>query len=374
MKEISLYIHIPFCKQKCLYCDFPSYGGKEDMMGEYTKALVKELKGLPLDKKIKTIFIGGGTPSYLTLENLKILKEAIKEINKDKDIEFTVEINPGTIDEEKLSLFKEMGVNRISIGLQAWQNNLLRELGRIHNLEEFLITYEMCRKFDFNNINIDTMFGLPNQSMKDWVETLENVVKLNPENISCYSLIIEEGTPFYNKYEKGMLILPDEDTEREMYSYCINFLEENGYKQYEISNFAKVGKECRHNLVYWNLSEYIGIGVGAHSYIEGLRYRHTENISEYIEKVNKGNNINLDIYENTLKDEIEEFMFMGLRKREGISIEKFNKRFKRDIYEVYGEILNKYLQLGMLIKEDGYIFLSIKGIQVSNSIMCEFIL
>ncbi|MBU5483533.1 radical SAM family heme chaperone HemW [Clostridium sp. MSJ-11] len=374
MKEISLYIHIPFCKQKCLYCDFPSYGGKEDMMGEYTKALVKELESLPLDKKIKTIFIGGGTPSYLTLENLKILKEAIKGINKDKDIEFTVEINPGTIDEEKLSLFKEMGVNRISIGLQAWQNNLLRELGRIHNLEEFLITYEMCRKFDFNNINIDAMFGLPNQSMKDWVETLENVVKLNPENISCYSLIIEEGTPFYNKYEKGTLILPDEDTEREMYSYCINFLEKNGYKQYEISNFAKVDKECRHNLVYWNLSEYIGIGVGAHSYIEGLRYRHTENISEYIEKVNKGNNINLDIYENTIKDEIEEFMFMGLRKREGISIEEFNKRFKRDIYEVYGEILNKYLQLGLLIEEDGYIFLSIKGIQVSNSIMCEFIL
>lgn len=374
MKKVALYIHIPFCKQKCLYCDFPSYGGMDNLMEEYTRALVKEIGTIPKDVIIGSIFIGGGTPSYLKLENLKILKKGILGLNKDKDMEFTVEVNPGTIDEEKIKEFKDMGVNRVSIGLQAWQQDLLKKIGRIHSLEEFLKTYNMFRSQGFNNINVDVMFGLPNQTKEQWVETLEKVVELNPEHLSCYSLIIEEGTPFYNLYEEGKLTLPSEEVEREMYSYCIKFLEEKGYNHYEISNFTKPTKECKHNLVYWNLEDYIGCGAGAHSYINGLRYRHAEDLSEYIKALKDGKNINLDMHENLLKDEMEEFMFMGLRKREGISIRKFEDRFNIDINKVYGEILKKYLQLGLLVEKNGYISLSIKGLEVSNGVMCEFIL
>ncbi|MDW8799822.1 radical SAM family heme chaperone HemW [Clostridium sp. A1-XYC3] len=371
--EVALYIHIPFCKQKCLYCDFPSFCGKEGHMLEYSRALAKDIEGIG-NRKIKTIFIGGGTPTYLSLEGWNIIKSAIDKLNKREDLEFTVEGNPGTFTEEKLLFLKRMGVNRLSIGLQAWQDSILNKLGRIHSVGEFIESYHLARKVGFNNINADLMFGLPNQSLKDWEETLINITKLNPEHISCYSLIVEENTPFYKMYEDEKLQLPEEEIERKMYNLAVEILKKEGYERYEISNFSKTGKECKHNLVYWDLDEYVGCGVGSHSYVDGIRYRKTENIEEYIEEMTLGNDLRLDIHENSLKDDMEEFMFMGLRKIDGISVDKFNIRFKKDIYLVYGDIIEKYLSEGMLIKSGERLFLSNRAIEVSNSIMCDFIL
>ncbi|MBI6871712.1 radical SAM family heme chaperone HemW [Clostridium aciditolerans] len=371
-KEIALYIHIPFCKQKCLYCDFPSFCGKEESMIEYSKALEKDIDSIN-DRVIKTIFIGGGTPTYLSLDAWTNIKKAIDKLDKAENLEFTVEGNPGTFTEEKLKFLREMGVNRLSIGLQAWQNRILKKVGRIHSTDDFIEAYELARKVGFNNINVDLMFGLPDQNMNDLQDTLENVVKLNPEHVSCYSLIIEENTPFYKMYEEDKLNLPNEELEREMYRHVVSFLRQQGYHQYEISNFSKPKRECTHNLVYWNLEEYVGCGVASHSYVDGLRYRKTENIEEYIRDIRMNKNLKLDMHKNSLKDEMEEFMFMGLRKTDGISTIDFSERFQKDIYSVYGEIIKKYINNHMLIKKDDRLFLSKRGIEISNSIMCDFI-
>ncbi|AKA70663.1 radical SAM family heme chaperone HemW [Clostridium scatologenes] len=372
-KEVALYIHIPFCKQKCLYCDFPSFANKENLMLDYSKALASDIESC-CSRSIKTIFIGGGTPTYLTLEAWNNIKKAIDRLKKTEDLEFTVEGNPGTFTKEKLKFLKEMGVNRLSIGLQCWQNNILKKLGRIHNVKDFIKSYEMARDIGFENINVDLMFGLPDQNIEQWEETLDKIVKLNPEHISCYSLIIEEGTPFYSMDQKGKLILPEEEIERKMYRYGIKFLKSKGYRQYEISNFSKPGKECKHNLVYWNLQEYIGCGSGAHSYIGNLRYRKSENIQEYIKNVKENKNLELDKHENSKEDNIEEFVFMGLRKISGISITEFNSRFGVDIYNIYPNVIKKYVDNGIIICEDDKLFLSKRGIEVSNSVMCDFIL
>ena len=223
MKNVALYIHIPFCKQKCLYCDFPSFAGKEDCMPKYIAALAKEINSIK-DKTIKTIFIGGGTPTYLSLEGWNIIKKGIDKLEICDDLEFTVEGNPGTFTKEKLNFLRKMGVNRLSIGLQAWQDSLLKELGRIHTIGDFKQSFEMARNLGFDNINVDLMFGLPNQTLKQWMVTLENVTKLNPEHLSCYSLIVEEGTEFYKRFEKGTLNLPGEEIDRTMYAKTIEFL------------------------------------------------------------------------------------------------------------------------------------------------------
>ncbi len=312
--------------KKCLYCDFTSYSKKEDLMIEYVKALSKEIVNKTKNKIIRTIFIGGGTPTYLSLEALKILKDTVKIIDKKENIEFTVEGNPGTFTEKKLKMLKSMGVNRLSIGLQSSKDRLLKTLGRIHSFEEFVQSFKMARKEGFNNINVDLMFGLPNQSLDDWKDTLMKVVKLSPEHLSCYSLIIEEGTTFHNLYKNSLLELPKEEEERKMYEYCINFLKEKGYLQYEISNFANPNKECRHNLVYWNLEDYIGCGVGAHSYVNNQRYENTDSIEEYIKQINLNNIIKINLHNNSQKENMEEFMFMGLRKTKGISINDFEER------------------------------------------------
>lgn len=371
-KEIALYIHIPFCKQKCLYCDFPSFCGKEEFMIEYSRALEKDIDSIS-DRVIKTIFIGGGTPTYLSLDAWTNIKKAIDKLNKAENLEFTVEGNPGTFTEEKLKFLREMGVNRLSIGLQSWQNRILKKIGRIHSTDEFIEAYELARKMGFNNINVDLMFGLPDQNMNDLQNTLESVVRLNPEHVSCYSLIIEENTPFHKMYEEDKLNLPSEELEREMYRHIVSFLRQQGYHQYEISNFSKPKRECVHNLVYWNLEEYVGCGVASHSYVDGLRYRKTENIEEYIRDVRMNRNLKLDMHKNSLKDETEEFMFMGLRKIDGISIIGFSERFQKDIYSVYGEIIKKHINNQMLIKKDDRLFLSERGLELSNSIMCDFI-
>lgn len=375
MTKTGLYIHIPFCKMKCHYCDFPSYSGKEALMIDYARALSMEIESACADKEITTIFIGGGTPTYLCIEGWEIIEKAIKKLNIVKEgFEFTIEGNPKTFNKKQLEIFKAMGVNRISMGLQASQECHLKTLGRIHSFEDFKNSFIMVREAGINNINVDLMFGLPGQSLKEWMETLKVVTDLNPEHLSCYSLIIEEGTKFYNLYESGKLILPTEDIERDMYEKAIPFLKERGYFQYEISNFSKKGYQCKHNLIYWSLENYIGCGSSSHSYLNGVRYRNEEKVETYIESMkNKGSAL-VETTTNEVKDDMEEFMFLGLRKIEGISIEEFNKRFKVSIYDVYKDVIEKYLNLKLLTLKNDRLFLTEKGIELSNQVMADFIL
>ncbi|MGL4730037.1 MAG: radical SAM family heme chaperone HemW [Clostridium sp.] len=374
MEKASLYIHIPFCKNKCFYCDFPSFSGCEQDMIEYSKALSKEIDSIGEKYIMDTIFIGGGTPTYLCLEGLKIIAKSIEKLKLSPNIEFTVEGNPGTFTKEKLEIFKKMGANRLSIGLQAYQNSILKEIGRIHTIEEFEKNYQLARECGYDNINIDLMFGLPNQTRKVWANTLENIIKLSPEHISCYSLIIEEGTKFYDMFEKNLLKLPNEEEEREMYLKTLEVLKENGYNQYEISNFCKKGRECRHNLVYWELKPYIGCGSSSHSYIDNKRYYNEGNIRKYIEGIKDNCKAIIEVKENSIKDNIEEYMFLGLRKINGISKKKFKNRFFMDIYDVYGEIINRFVNLKLIYDDGENVRLTSKGIEVSNTVMCEFIL
>lgn len=374
MKNISLYVHIPFCKQKCFYCDFKSYAGIEELENDYIDALILEIRNKCKGYLIKTLFIGGGTPSYLSENNLSKLLKELNKLSFLDDAEKTIECNPGTLSDEKIKIIKENNMNRISMGLQTTKNNLLKNIGRIHTIEEFKANYKRVRELGIENINIDIMFGLPNQSLEDYKETLEDIVKLNPEHISAYSLIIEEGTYFYKLYEENKLNIPNEDDERRMYEITKEILEDNNYKQYEISNYAKEGRECRHNKVYWELDEYIGVGVSASSFIDEKRIKNIDNIKEYIERINSNIDVSESIVANSLKEDMEEFMFLGLRMIEGVSIDKFKDKFSKDINDVYGEIINKNKKLGLLDEKNGRIYLTDKGIEVSNWVMSEFIL
>ncbi|MCE5220714.1 MAG: radical SAM family heme chaperone HemW [Clostridium sp.] len=374
MKEISLYIHIPFCKQKCLYCDFPSFSGKEKFMNEYIDALNKEILQKAEKYSINSIFIGGGTPSYLTDSNLQSLLVTLNNLKLKENLEFTVECNPGTLNKKKLDVMKKYNVNRISIGLQATKNSILKEIGRIHNYEEFKNNYFLARDIGFDNINVDLMFGLPNQNFEDWKQSLEEIAKLEPNHISAYSLIIEEGTHFYNLYEQDKLNLPEEDKERFMYLATKEILNKYGYHQYEISNFAKVGKECFHNKVYWKCNEYLGLGVSASSFIDEKRIKNIDDIEEYIKKINEDENVIEQIHVNDISDDMEEFIFMGLRMIEGIKINEFKKRFNKDIYEVYGDIIEKNIKRELLICNSEKLFLSSRGMEISNYVMSDFIL
>ena len=374
MREISLYIHIPFCKQKCLYCDFPSYSGKERLMNEYTDALNKEILKKANEYIINSIFIGGGTPSYLKDSSLQSLLATLNKLNLKENLEFTVECNPGTLNKKNLDIMKKYNVNRISMGLQATKDSILKEIGRIHSYEEFKNNYLLARNIGFDNINIDLMFGLPNQTLEEWKESLEEIAKLEPDHISAYSLIIEEGTRFYNLYEQDKLNLPNEDTERLMYLSTKDILNKYGYNQYEISNFAKIGKECFHNKVYWKCNEYLGVGVSASSFIDEKRIKNIDVIEEYIEKINKDENIIEQIHVNDISDDMEEFVFMGLRMSEGIKISEFKKRFNKDIYEVYSDIIEKNIKRELLICNSEKLFLSSRGMEISNYVMSDFIL
>ena len=377
MDKISLYIHIPFCAQKCLYCDFPSFARKDHLRKAYIEALNKEIINLREkhnNLEINTIFIGGGTPSVLESDELECLLKEVAKLNMAKDIEYSMECNPGNLTEEKLEVMKKYGVNRISMGLQAKQDNLLKGLGRIHNYKTFKENFLLAKKVGFNNINVDLMFGLPNQRLNEWEETLREIISLEPAHISAYSLIIEEGTAFYNLYENDKLKLPTEEEERKMYHLAKKILEENGFNQYEISNYAKEGKECRHNLAYWNMDNWIGVGSAAASYINGKRIKNISSVEEYINSIKDKGEAVEEIINNSKNDNMEEFMFMGLRKINGIDENEFKKRFSMNINDVYGEILNKYIDEGLLIRDSGRIFLSEKGIEISNIIMADFLL
>lgn len=374
MKEVSLYIHIPFCKQRCFYCDFPTFSGKDHLREEYVDALIKEIRDKCTKYLIKTIFIGGGTPSYLGENELEKLLKTVSELNLSKNIEYSMECNPGTVNEEKLKIMKKYGVNRISFGLQSCNDELLKNIGRIHTFKEFLENYKLARKIGFDNINIDLMYGLPNLTIEVWKDTLEEICKLKPEHISAYSLIIEEGTVFYNLYEKDKLKLPSEDDERIMDKITKDILINNGYHQYEISNFSLKNRECEHNKVYWSLDEYIGVGSASSSYINGYRLTNESNIGEYIRRVKLNEDTVVDKYKNLREDEIEEFIFMGLRMLSGIDLLKFNRKFGVDIYSIYKNVIEKNIDDGLLIINKDRMYLTTKGVELSNRVMSDFIL
>ena len=374
-KEIGIYVHIPFCKQKCYYCDFVSYCTKDNLIEDYVKAVEKEIELKNIKSTITTIYIGGGTPSYIDSNYIKEIVNKIFEKNVSKEAEITIEVNPGTVTFEKLKDYKDCGINRLSIGLQSTQDELLKKIGRIHNFEEFLNTYKMAKKIGFKNINIDLMIGLPGQRISDLKDSLEKVVKLKPKHISVYSLIVEEGTPISEKIQKGELELPDEETERNMYWYVKNMLELNGYIHYEISNFAKKGYYSKHNMNCWEQKEYLGIGSAAHSYRDITRYSNTTNVEEYIKNV-KQNKLerNRIIHEIQKEDDTKkEFMLLGLRKIEGIKISDFKNKFGDNPIYLYRTELNKLVEEKLIIVDDDNIRLTNKGIDLANLVWEEFV-
>lgn len=374
LKEIALYIHIPFCKQKCFYCDFPSYASLDHLKDDYVDALCKEIDEKVTDYKIKSIFIGGGTPSYLEINQIYKLLKTISKLNLTENMEFTMECNPGALEKEKLETMLSGGVNRISMGLQAVQNSLLKDIGRIHSFKQFEENFNLARKVGFKNINVDLMFGLPNQKVDKWKESLETIAKLNPEHISAYSLIIEEGTAFYKLWERNKLILPSEDDEREMYSTTKEILKEHGYNQYEISNYAKPGYECYHNKVYWRCDDYLGVGSASSSFIDGKRIKNIEDVKSYIEKVNSNESVIEEVIENSKEDNMEEFIFMGLRMNVGVSINEFKGRFGIHINSIYKDVIEKNINKKLLVLENDILRLTDKGIELSNLVMSDFIL
>lgn len=365
----GLYIHIPFCIKKCRYCDFNSFSACEKEKAAYLSALCREMRKYS-GEEADTIFIGGGTPTSLLPENLRFLLENVKEnFSIDINCEFTVEANPGTISEEKLEILKMYGVNRISIGVQSFEDTELEKLGRVHSANEAEEAVKLCRKY-FDNVSIDLMCAIPCQTMDSFKRTLERAFSLSPEHISCYSLILEKGTPFYDQYQKGGLILPDEDTEREIYDFAVEEMEKHGYVQYEISNFAKPGYESRHNKKYWQCQEYIGIGLSAHSYSEGVRYSNTDSFSSYIKDDFASNQREV----LSKEDKMSEYMFLGLRMTEGVSKSAFKEKFGEDMENVFQKPLSKFIKMGMIEEKDDKIRIKRSGISLSNQIMCEFIL
>ena len=373
-KELGIYIHIPFCKKKCYYCDFLSYANNCKNVEEYIKTVIKEIESYNLENyNITTIYIGGGTPSYIDskyiVEILAKLKQKLQNNEtKFNNIEITIEVNPGTITNSKIKDYKKSGINRISIGLQSTNNNLLKEIGRIHTFEEFLEAYNIVKK-EFDNINIDLMIGLPKQKILDIKKSLEEIIKLNPNHVSVYSLILEEGTVLYKKVENNDLELPSEDEERKMYWYVKNTLELNGYKHYEISNFAKKEKESKHNMNCWEQKEYIGIGAAAHSYFENKRYSNVESMEKYI------NNFNEKIvHEVQNKEDMQkEYMLLNLRKLDGVSILKFKEKFACNPIFLFRNELEKLINEKLLMVDGNFIKLTNKGLDLANLVWEEFV-
>lgn len=375
---LGLYIHVPFCAQKCNYCDFNSYKIEEkNQKKEYLISIKKEMELYKEDfknKEFTSIFLGGGTPSILNSEELTILVNSIYEnFNINKDAEITMECNPGTLNKEKLETIKSLGINRLSMGLQVTQNHHLKYIGRIHTYEQFEKNYKDAIDIGINNINVDLMYSLPNQSFDEWKETLDKIIKLNPPHISAYSLILEEGTKFYDMYMNKEFELNDEETDINIYKYTIDTLSKNGYHQYEISNYAKEGYECKHNIVYWKCEKYLGLGPGASGYIENYRYSNICDVEEYNKCLHNNKKPIED--KNTLskKDEMEEFIFMGLRMNEGINLDRFYEKFGVNFKQKHNNILDKLKNLNLIIEQNNNIMLTQKGKEISNTVFIEFI-
>lgn len=382
---ISLYVHIPFCVRKCNYCDFLSAPASEEERRDYVSAVIRELDAVAKEvldyeagglcsHEVSTIFFGGGTPSYLPLGEIQRVMAFIQEhFVVSENGEFTIECNPGTVTKEKLSEYQQAGLNRISFGLQSIHEQELEALGRIHTYEEFVRNYQLARELGFDNINIDLMSQIPYQTYASYAETLLEVLRLSPEHISAYSLILEEGTPFGDDPEWEKL-LPNEAVDRKMYANTKNLLKVHGYERYEISNYAKPGYESRHNLCYWSDGMYLGVGIGAASYFHRERFTNIRDIEEY--KLHAGNPALLRADRRTLdwQERMEEFMFLGLRKTKGISIEEFEHKFQKNFYQIYGAVTEHYASQGLMIYEKDRVALTDAGIDVSNMILADYLL
>ncbi len=383
-KDLSIYIHIPFCVKKCNYCDFISAVPKEKQLKSYADALCKEIKlsaGYADNFNIKTVFIGGGTPSIydssVILCILDVLKNTFENRRRGSYIpdEVTIECNPGTLNSTKLSDYRKAGINRLSIGLQSANEDELKLLGRIHTADDWEQSMKIARKCGFNNINTDIISGLPGQSVELFAVTLDKVLEYSPEHISVYSLIIEKGTPFYDLYNHEKLSDEEldkwDEADRDIYEYTYKRLSEYGYNRYEISNYAKKGCESRHNMVYWNRGNYLGFGIASASLINNIRFANTDSFSEYIAAPYGSVKTKETL---TVNDCMSEFAFLALRTSYGISRRKFYDEFGKDIYDIYGGIIKKWTDCGMLEEKDGRIFCTERGINVSNVVMADFII
>ncbi len=374
MKELGIYIHIPFCKRKCAYCDFISFSGHQKLIEPYINSLIREIKNYKTEKEkyvIKTIYFGGGTPSFIESKYIVEILDTIKaKFNVLENAEITIEANPGTVDELKLKDYYNAGINRISFGLQSTRSELLKLVGRIHSYSSFLEAYNLARKIGFKNINIDLMIGLPVQFLEDVQKDLEKIIELKPEHISVYSLIVEEGTKIEEKIKNKELYLPSEELERKMYWEVKRKLEEVGYIHYEISNYSKPGFESKHNMSCWNQEEYLGFGLAAHSYINNKRYSNTIDFDEYFDWPENSKIIH---EKQTKEDKQKEFMLLGLRKIEGIKISDFKNKFIENPIYLYRESLNKLTTQGLIEIDIDSIKLTDKGIDLANLVWEEFI-
>lgn len=371
-KELELYIHIPFCVKKCDYCDFLSGPADAGRQREYVEALKKEIKNCKdyAAYQVSSVFIGGGTPSILPGEMIGEIMETVREkFELIPNAEISIEANPGTVDRKKLEIYRESGMNRISFGCQSADNRELKMLGRIHTWEDFQESYLMARDAGFTNINVDLMSGLPGQTLTSWETTLRKIADLQPEHISAYSLIIEKGTPFAEKD----LNLPDEDVERAMYENTHDILASFGYQQYEISNYAKNEKECRHNLGYWKRTEYLGLGLGSSSLVNETRFSNTSDMERYLKTSGNPESIREQQEELQPEDQMAEYMILGLRMMKGVSVTEFKNSFGHEMYEIYGDIIEKYMRMELLEKEGDYLRFTRRGISVSNPVLADFL-
>ncbi len=384
-KPLGIYLHIPFCVRKCNYCDFLSAPAQEETRRRYVQCLTEEIRQFEAAKEyeVKSVFFGGGTPSILEGKWIAALMEELEKIFSFSEIpEITIECNPGTLTAEKLDHYRKSGINRLSLGLQSADENELKLLGRIHTWEDFYKNYQQARESGFENISVDLMSALPGQTVSSWKRTLEKVLALKPEHISAYSLIIEEGTPFYDWYgaedekrrrglaDNGRTVLPSEEEEREMYYDTKRFLTEAGYHRYEISNYAREGYESIHNSGYWLRREYVGFGLGASSQVKNLRCKNTERLEDYL----KSDFFKKEVQILTRQEEIEETMYLGLRMMQGVNLQGFQKTFGVRVETLYKETLEKLERQGLLRIKDGCLRLTDSGIDVSNAVMAEFLL
>lgn len=376
LKPLGIYIHIPFCIKKCKYCDFLSFASDDETMERYVESLCLEIRTFFEKNKnyqVKSIYLGGGTPSILKPELTKKVMDTLRDVAViDEDAEISTEANPGTLDMDKLTTYKKCGINRLSIGLQSTQEKELAYLGRIHTYEEFLDSYQMARKAGFDNINIDLMSAVPYQTLDSWKKTLERILDLEPEHISAYSLIVEEGTPFYEDDSLESLV-PDEDTERRMYELTEEVLLKHGYYRYEVSNYAKTGKECRHNVLYWDREDYIGFGLGAASCMENMRFKNTDDIYEYFHCPYREFGDRMEIEHLSVQEQMEETMILGLRMTRGVSYEDFAHRYGQKMKDVFGEVIEKHQKDGLLIEENGCVKFTKRGLDLSNIVLCDFL-
>ena len=408
--NLELYVHTPFCVKKCDYCDFLSFAADSKTQIQYVHALLKEIRfygELMQSYEVSTIYIGGGTPSWLEPELLiAIMEQIYKSFQVREDAEITLECNPGTVTIAKFGAYKKVGINRLSIGMQSANDDELKALGRIHTFEQFLKTYKLARNLGFHNINVDIMSGLPHQTVEKFTQTLQKVIRLKPEHISAYSLIIEKGTPFYDRYkfdvvrqEAGMKTeeLPSEDEAYKILKKTQSMLKEAGYHHYEVSNFAKPGYECQHNIGYWVRENYLGLGLGAASLIDNVRYSNTRELYEYNEICGKlttlppeafageegmpapeghwfGTNLHTEANVITRKGQMEEFMFLGLRLTGGVTRKAFEDAFGMPIEAVYPEVLRQLKDQQLIQQREGRIKLTDRGMDVANYVMAQFLL